>query len=81
MEFLDIFVYFATMIGIYSILSLGLNLQYGFSGLVNFGLVAFFAVGAYTGALLAVNDVSFFLGIIAAGLVSALLGFIVALDL
>jgi ABC-type branched-subunit amino acid transport system permease subunit len=79
MEFYDIFVYFATMIGIYSILSLSLNLQYGFGGLVNFGLVAFFATGAYTGALLAVNDVPFLLGIVAAGMVSALLGFIVAL--
>lgn len=79
MGFLDIFIYFATMIGIYSILSLGLNLQYGFGGLVNFGLVAFFATGAYTGALLAVKGVSFLWGIMAAGLASALLGFIVAL--
>ncbi len=67
------------MIGIYSILSLSLNLQYGFGGLVNFGLVAFFAAGAYTGALLAIHGVSFFWGMIGAGMVSALLGFLVAL--
>ena len=79
MEFLDIFVYFATMIGIYSILSLSLNLQYGFGGLVNFGLVAFFATGAYTGALLALKGVSFLWGIVAAGLASAMLGVVVAL--
>ena len=79
MEFLDILVYFATMIGIYSILALGLNLQYGFGGLVNFGLVAFFGTGAYTGALLALKGVPFFWGMIAAGMASALLGFIVAL--
>jgi ABC-type branched-subunit amino acid transport system permease subunit len=47
--------------------------------LVNFGLVAFFATGAYTGALLAVRGVSFLWGILASGLASALLGFFVAL--
>lgn len=79
MGILDILVYFATMIGIYSILTLSLNLQYGFGGLVNFGLVAFFATGAYTGALLAVKGVFCLWGIMAAGIASALLGFIVAL--
>lgn len=37
---------------IYSILGLGLNLQWGYTGLINFGHVAFFAIGAYTSALL-----------------------------
>ncbi|MFB9808799.1 hypothetical protein ACFFQF_28405 [Haladaptatus pallidirubidus] len=35
---------------------LGLNLQYGHTGLVNFGHVVFFAVGAYTVAMLSAQD-------------------------
>lgn len=40
-----------TVIGIYSLLTLSLNLQFGTAGLVNFGMVAYFAVGAYTFAI------------------------------
>jgi branched-chain amino acid transport system permease protein len=40
---------------IYAILALGLNLQMGFTGIVNFGYVAFVAIGAYTSALLTVD--------------------------
>ena len=32
---------------IYMLLAIGLNLQYGYTGLVNFGHVAFYAIGAY----------------------------------
>ncbi|MGJ3246628.1 MAG: branched-chain amino acid ABC transporter permease [Elainellaceae cyanobacterium] len=37
---------------IFSLFGLGLNLQWGFTGLINFGHVAFMAVGAYFVALL-----------------------------
>jgi branched-chain amino acid transport system permease protein len=37
---------------IYALLALGLTLQWGHTGLINFGHVAFFAIGAYTSALL-----------------------------
>ncbi len=40
---------------IYMLLAIGLNLQYGYTGLVNFGHVAFFAIGAYTSALLSLQ--------------------------
>jgi branched-chain amino acid transport system permease protein len=36
---------------VYLLLTIGLNLQYGSTGLVNFGHVGFYAVGAYTSAL------------------------------
>jgi branched-chain amino acid transport system permease protein len=42
-----------TFAGLYSLLGLALNLQWGHTGLVNLGYVAFFAVGAYASALLA----------------------------
>jgi branched-chain amino acid transport system permease protein len=40
------------LVAIYSLLALGLNLHWGYTGLINFGHVGFFAVGAYTSALL-----------------------------
>jgi ABC-type branched-subunit amino acid transport system permease subunit len=42
--------------GIYTIFALGLQLQFGFAGLLNFGQVAFMAVGAYTMAILVVKE-------------------------
>lgn len=45
-------VFMAIFIGIYSLLALGLNIQWGFSGLFNAGIAGFFAVGAYTSAVL-----------------------------
>lgn len=40
-----------TMGGIYAILALGLNVQWGFTGLFNLGVAGFFAVGAYGSAI------------------------------
>ena len=42
--------------GIYTIFALGLQLQFGFAGLLNFGQVAFMAVSAYTMAILVVKE-------------------------
>lgn len=44
-----------SQVGIYALLTLSLSLQYGFTGLINFGLVGFYAIGAYTGAIVAVS--------------------------
>lgn len=41
-----------TMGGIYAVLALGLNVQWGYTGLFNAGIGGFVAVGAYTQALL-----------------------------
>jgi ABC-type branched-subunit amino acid transport system ATPase component/ABC-type branched-subunit amino acid transport system permease subunit len=43
----------ATLIGIYALLGLGLNVVAGFAGLLDLGNVAFYALGAYAYALLA----------------------------
>ena len=58
---------------IYCVLALGLNLQFGLTRLVNFGVVAFFAVGAYTSGLLSLQGVPLPLCFVAAGLLSGLL--------
>jgi branched-chain amino acid transport system permease protein len=52
------------MTGIYGLLTLGLNLHYGYTGMINFGHVAFFAVGAYTSALIALAGYPIVLGIV-----------------
>ena len=58
---------------IYCLLALGLNLQFGLTRLVNFGVVAFFAVGAYTSGLLALQGVPLVLCFVAAGLLAGVL--------
>jgi branched-chain amino acid transport system permease protein len=45
-------IFMATLAGIYALLSLGLVTIWGQGGMVNLGLVGFYAVGAYTSALL-----------------------------
>ena len=45
-------VFMGILIGIYALLSLGLNIQWGFTGLFNAGIAGFFAMGAYTSAIL-----------------------------
>ena len=58
---------------IYALLALGLNLQFGLTRLVNFGVVAFFALGAYTSGLLSLQGVPLAACFVAAALLSALL--------
>jgi branched-chain amino acid transport system permease protein len=65
--------------GIYTILALGLQLQFGFTGLLNFGQVAFMAIGAYGMAILVVKEgwstwLAAPLGVAAAGAAGLLLG-------
>jgi branched-chain amino acid transport system permease protein len=57
---------------IYLLLSLGLTIQYGLTGLINFGLVGFFAIGAYASALLAMKGVPLPLAFLAASLIAGL---------
>jgi branched-chain amino acid transport system permease protein len=52
MQFLSYASFFLVFATVYSIVSLGLNLQWGFTGLFNVGVAGFVAVGAYTSALL-----------------------------
>ncbi|MDX1606327.1 MAG: branched-chain amino acid ABC transporter permease [Candidatus Competibacterales bacterium] len=45
-------IFFLSLAGIYALLALGLNVQWGYTGMLNIGIAAFFAVGAYTSAIL-----------------------------
>lgn len=60
---------------IYLLLSGGLALQYGFTGLVNFGHVGFFAIGSYTSALLSMQGVPLPISIMLAAALAALLAY------
>jgi branched-chain amino acid transport system permease protein len=62
---------------IYAIFAISLNLELGFTGLYNFGHVAFFGIGAYTSALLSLAGYPVTLGMVcgmaAAGVAGVLL--------
>lgn len=68
-----------TLVLIYALLALGLNLHFGFTGLINFGHVAFFAVGAYTSAILNVQGVPVALSVLAAILMAAIVTYPIGL--
>ena len=46
------FLFLVGLAGMYALMSLGLNSQWGFSGLINFSVAAFFGIGAYSAALM-----------------------------
>ncbi|WP_366657804.1 branched-chain amino acid ABC transporter permease [Fodinicurvata sp. EGI_FJ10296] len=53
---LNYLIFAISMAGIYSVLALGLNIQWGLTGQLNIGVAGFFAVGAYTAAILSGPD-------------------------
>ncbi len=70
----------AVFAGFYALMALGLNVIFGLAGMINLGLVGFFAIGAYASALLTVKlHWPLLAGWGAALLLSALAGAIVAL--
>ena len=67
----------ATLILIYVMLGLGLNIVVGLAGLLDLGYVGFYAVGAYSYALLShYYGLSFWICLPIAGLMAAFFGFI-----
>lgn len=65
---------------LYAIMALGMNVIWGMAGLINLGLVGFFAVGAYTSGLLTLKaGWPIAAGIAAGTIVAALVGVAVAL--
>ncbi len=64
----------------YTILTIGWNIIFGYTGLFSYGHVAFAAIGGYTSALLAEHiGLSPFLGLVAGGLVSGFLAILIGL--
>ena len=66
--------------GIYALMALGMNVIWGMAGLINLGLVGFFAVGAYVSGLLTLKlGLPIVVGMAAGALAAALFGVLVAL--
>ena len=75
----DFWAFVGVVAGIYTLLALGVQLQFGLTGLLNFGQVAFMAIGAYTMAILVVKEhlstwLAAPLGVVVAGAAGLLLG-------
>ena len=70
----DFLLYLVTVAAIYGLLAISLNLQAGVSGLLNFGHVAFFGVGAYATGIVALHGGSWLLGLLVGVIVAAALG-------
>ena len=67
-------------IGIYIILGISLQIALGYTGLLNFGHAAFYGIGAYTSALLAVNlHFPFFLSLTLGAVTASLFGLLLSL--
>jgi branched-chain amino acid transport system permease protein len=68
-----------TYIGIFGIISLSLNLEFGFAGLANFGKVAFFLIGAYAYALISQAGIPFYVCLMASAIIPAIFGLVISL--
>jgi branched-chain amino acid transport system permease protein len=82
------FVFFLSMASVYAVLAHGLNIQWGYNGQLNIGVAAFFAVGAYTTAIVTgpASDnylggfgLPFLVGLILAMVVAGLLALLIGL--
>jgi branched-chain amino acid transport system permease protein len=63
---------------LFAVLSTGLNLVYGYTGLLSFAQVAFFGIGGYTSALLFTNCATpMFAGALAGGALATILGLVI----
>ncbi|MEH1910990.1 MAG: branched-chain amino acid ABC transporter permease [Nostoc sp.] len=70
-------IFLAISTALFALFGLGLNLQWGFTGLINFGHIAFMTLGAYTTILLSLKGVPLLISAIAGAIVAALLGLII----
>lgn len=76
---MDLFLHLCIMILIYIIFALSLNLEVGYTGLFNFGHVAFFGIGAYASALLTLHHVPFELSLLISLAMAGLWGYLLSL--
>jgi branched-chain amino acid transport system ATP-binding protein len=68
-----------TLVLLSAVVGVGLNILMGLSGQISFGHVAFYAIGAYSSALLTMAGVPFALAMILAGLFTGLTGALLAI--
>ena len=73
-------VFLTINIGLFSLFALGLNLQWGFAGLINFGHVAFLTLGAYTTVLLSLQGLPLLFSVLIGAGIAALLGLLIGIS-
>lgn len=76
----DYLIFLAISTSIFALFALGLNLQWGFTGLINFGHVGFMTLGAYTTVLLILKGIPIFIAAIVGASIAALLGLVIGLS-
>jgi branched-chain amino acid transport system permease protein len=75
----DFVIFCVTMIAIWSVLGISLHLQFGLTGLVNFGQVLPFAVGAYGPAIAVAHGMPEWAGVATGAILAPLIGVLVIL--
>ena len=69
-----------TLAGLYAVLALGLNISVGLAGLLDLGYIAFYAIGAYTYALLSTKfGISFWFALPLRGFFAPIIGFMLGI--
>ncbi|HNW05827.1 MAG TPA: branched-chain amino acid ABC transporter permease [archaeon] len=76
---LEYLIYLVIIVAIQIILCLSLQVALGYTGLFNFGHIAFFAIGAYTSALLTVNGVPFLIAFILSAIIPSIFAFLLSI--
>ncbi len=76
----DYLIFLAISTSIFALFGLGLNLQWGFTGLINFGHVGFMTLGAYTTILLTLQGVPILIATIVGASIAGLLGLLIGLS-
>ena len=79
MSLLSYLLGFLTNLVIFALFSLGLNLQFGHTGLINFGHVAFMGVGAYTMVIIALSGAPLWLAMLVAVITAGAFGLLIGL--
>jgi branched-chain amino acid transport system ATP-binding protein len=68
-----------TLVALTSVVGVGLNILVGLTGQVSLGHVGFYAIGAYTAAILTIKGVDFWIAFAFAGIIAGAIGFALAL--
>jgi neutral amino acid transport system permease protein len=74
---IEYLIFLAISTATFALFGLGLNLQWGFTGLINFGHIAFMTLGAYTTVLLSLKGVPLLLSAGIGAVVAAMLGLVI----
>ena len=76
---MNYFLHIGTLFLVYLLLAESMNIYLGYTGILALSHIAFYGIGAYSGALISLNFGSFWLGFILGGVLAGLFGFLLGL--